>query len=217
MHACCCCCDVCVCSAPLHSARLFTARPHPCGHWRWNPVVSRESKLGAWHGQEVVVSRLNRRPFASNGSRAEFPLTTVQSGTTNPVVVSRASGSTYDMGEGKKGKACSTVESCGISASLGANLITSKGGPFSNTVGPRVDFQFTLVQSGTTNPVVVPKASRSFFDMDGGITGKARSTVESCGIPARFIPLQMELAQQLQRDCVNTTTGQKGKKGYGLC
>ena len=34
-------------------------------------------------------------------------------------------------------------------------------------------------------------------------------------ISARFIPLQMELAQQLQRDCVNTTTCQKGKKCYG--
>jgi len=85
-------------------------------------------------------------------------------------------------------------------------------GKLNMKVGTGTHFKFTFVQAGTTNPVVIPKASISLYDLDEGKRGKGRATVESCGTAASFIPVQTELAQQKKGDCVKTTSCKKGKK-----
>lgn len=95
----------------------------------------------------------------------------------------------------------------------GKNGLKNGFGNINMKTGTSADLTFTFVAAGTDDPVVVPAASLTFYDMDEGKNGKSRGTVESCGVAQSFIPASTELAQQFQGDCVKTSTCKRGKKG----
>lgn len=99
-----------------------------------------------------------------------------------------------------------------VPANPSLNGLKDGFGRINMKVGTGSHFKFTFVSAGTSNPVVLPAASITLYDLDEGKRGRGRSTIESCGTAASFIPVQTELAQQFKGDCVKTTTCKWGKK-----
>merc|ERR1719454_213107 len=70
-------------------------------------------------------------------------------------------------------------------------------------------FLFSLVESGTSNPVKVEGMSITFLDIDEGKRGKGRGTVSACGVQAS-LTTDTELTSSVDGDCASVSSAKKG-------
>jgi len=70
-------------------------------------------------------------------------------------------------------------------------------------------FLFSLVESGTSNPVKVEGMSITFLDIDEGKRGKGRGTVSACGVQAS-LTTDTELTSNVDGDCATVSSAKKG-------
>merc|ERR1719321_2285671 len=88
----------------------------------------------------------------------------------------------------------------GLAGSLGAvNL----------KVGSTANFDFTLLESGTTNPVSVDGLSITWLDVDEGKRGRGRATVTVCDA-ALATPAATELTVTKDGSCTSISSSRKG-------
>jgi len=70
-------------------------------------------------------------------------------------------------------------------------------------------FLFTLLESGTSNPVEVAGMSLTFLDIDEGKRGKGRGTVSACGVQVALTD-STELTSSVDGDCATVSSAKKG-------
>merc|ERR1719197_2458270 len=88
----------------------------------------------------------------------------------------------------------------GLSGSLGAvNL----------KLGSSATFDFTLLESGTANPVSVDGMSITFLDVDEGKRGRGRATVTVCDA-ALSLPTETELTVTKDGSCSSISSSKRG-------
>jgi len=82
--------------------------------------------------------------------------------------------------------------------------------------GSATELTFKFVQTGTDNPVQMPKVSVTWYDLDEGQEGRSRGSLETCDAAGSFLPATTELSQvRGGNGCYKTSTCKFGRKGNG--
>merc|ERR1719454_202490 len=89
------------------------------------------------------------------------------------------------------------------------NGLSGSLGTVSLKLGSSSTFDFTLLESGTANPVTVDGMSITFLDVDEGKRGKGRATITVCDA-ALSLPTETELTVTKDGTCSSVVSSKKG-------